>query len=76
MAKDEGKKKANFHASAFSQLDGFAVPALVVKLVVEPVETLSRHSAVLRDPLRGRSSTRTLAQHPFGAQARSAEMME
>ncbi len=26
-------------------LDGFAVPALVVELVVEPVETLSRHSA-------------------------------
>jgi hypothetical protein len=43
---------------SFFQLDGFAVPALVVQLVVEPVETLSRHSTGLCPervyPLRGR----------------------
>jgi hypothetical protein len=33
------------HALSFFWLDGFAVPALVVELVVEFAETLSRHSA-------------------------------
>jgi heme exporter protein D len=54
--------KAVSYALSFFWLDGFAVPALIVELVVEPVETLSRHSAMLCDSLR--------------AQARWAEMTE
>jgi hypothetical protein len=59
--------KAAPHALAFFWLDGFAVPALVVELVVEPVETLSRHSTVLRDPLRGTMSqtVETVEKVPF-----------
>jgi hypothetical protein len=39
------KSQAVSYALSFFWLDGFAVPALVVELVVEPGETLSRHNA-------------------------------
>jgi hypothetical protein len=55
------KSQAVSYALSFFWLDGFAVPALVVELVVEPVETLSRHSVGLC-PERVYPLKRTMSQ--------------